>query len=87
MIVAAQRHFVGKETDRWEYGEALSVGHFKAMEYRPAGGMTVADPALRARIVSSGIRPTMRRTGLSQHTLEAVLRGHRVRRTTLRRLE
>ena len=88
LIVAGRQHLVGKETDRrWEYGEDLSVKHFKAMEYRPAGGTAVADQSLRARLVSSGIRSTMRRTGLSQHTVEAVLRGPRVRRTTLRRLE
>jgi len=87
LIIAGQRHFVGKETDRrWEYGEDLSVKHFKAMEYRPAGGTTVADQSLRARLVASGIRSTMRRTGLSQHTVEAVLRGRRVRRTTLQRI-
>jgi hypothetical protein len=87
LIVAGQRHFVGKETDRrWEFGEDLSIGHFKAMEYRPAGGMVAADRALRARIAACGIRPTMKRTGLSQHTIEAVLRGRRVRRATLDRL-
>jgi hypothetical protein len=87
LIVVGRQHFVGKQTDRrWEYGEDLSIGHFKAMEYRPAGGMVAADRALRARITSSGIRATMRRTGRSQHTIEAVLRGRRVRRATLRRL-
>jgi hypothetical protein len=87
-VVAGQPHFVGKETDRrWEYGEDLSLRQFKVMEYRPTGGMAVADRALRARIAANGIRPTMRRTGLSQHTVEAVLRGRRVRRNTLRRLE
>ena len=56
------------------------------MEYREAGGMFVADRAVRLRIATFGIRPAMRRTGLSQHTLEAILRGRRVRRATLHRL-
>ena len=87
LIVAGQQHLVGKETDRrWEYGEDLSVKHFKAMEYRPAGGTAVADQALRERIAAFGIRPSMRRTGLSQHTVEALVRGKPVRRKTLQRV-
>jgi hypothetical protein len=86
-ITAGHLHFVGKETDRrWEHGENLSVLSFKVMEYRAAGATAVADRALRARIAACGMRPTMRRTGLSQHTIEAVLSGRRVRRATLSRL-
>ena len=87
LVVAGQQHFVGKETDRrWEYGEDLSLKHFKAMEYRPAVRMVVADSALRAQIAASGMRPLMRRTRLSQHTLESVRSGKRVRYTTLQRV-
>jgi hypothetical protein len=84
---SGQQHFVGKETDRrWEYGEDLSLKHFKAMEYRPAVRMVVADSALRAQIAASGMRPLMRRTRLSQHTLGAVRDGRRVRQATIRRV-
>jgi hypothetical protein len=86
-VAAGQHHFVGKETDRrWQYGEDLSLRQFKMLEYRPVGGMVVADRALRARIESSGIRPMMRGTGLSQHTVEAIRRGQPVRRATLQRV-
>lgn len=86
-ITAGQRHFVGKETDRrWEHGEDLSLLQFKVMEYRPAGRMTVADRALRKRVASAGVRSLMRNSGLSQHTLEAVRHGRKVRHTTLQRL-
>ena len=86
-ITAGQRHFVGKETDRrWEYGEELSLLQFKVMEYCPAGRMTVADRALRKRVANAGVRSLMRNTGLSQHTLEAVRHGRKVRHTTLQRL-
>jgi hypothetical protein len=86
-VTAGHQHYVGKETDRrWEYGEDLSLGQFKVMEYRPAGGMVIPDRAIRARIASTGLRATMRRTELSQHTIEAVLKGRRVRRATLHRL-
>ena len=86
-VVAGERHFVGKETDRrWEYGEDLSLKHFKAMEYRPARKMMKGDATLRRAIESAGMRATMRRTGLSQHTLEAIRDGRSVRATTLRRI-
>jgi hypothetical protein len=86
-VVAGQQHFVGKETDRrWEYGEDLSLKHFKAMEYRPANRTVAADPALRQAIASSGMRALMRRTGLSQHTLERIRDGQQVRHSTLRRV-
>ena len=87
LVVAGERHFVGKETDRrWEYGEDLSLKHFKAMEYRPARKMMKGDATLRRAIESAGMRATMRRTGLSQHTLEAIRDGRSVRATTLRRI-
>jgi hypothetical protein len=86
-ITAGQRHFVGKETDRrWEYGEELSLLQFKVMEYRPAGRMTVADRALREKVTSGGVRALIRRSGLNQHTIEAIRQGLPVRHRTLERL-
>jgi hypothetical protein len=86
-ITAGQRHFVGKETDRrWEHGEDLSLLQFKVMEYRPAGQMTVADRPLRQRVAAGGMRVLMRKTGLSQHTIEAIRQGLPVRHMTLERL-
>jgi hypothetical protein len=86
-ITAGQRHFVGKEMDRrWAYGEELSLLQFKVMEYRPDGRMTVADRALREKVTSGGVRALIRRSGLSQHTIEAVRQGLPVRHRTLERL-
>jgi hypothetical protein len=84
-VVASDIVPVGKETDRrWEQGEDMSLLDFEVLEYRDK--MAVADPDLRNRLVKQGIRATMRSTGLSQHTLEAVCRGQSVRRATLMRL-
>ena len=44
------------------------------------------DATIRRVIESAGMRATMRRTGLSQHTLEAIRDGRSVRASTLRRL-
>ena len=44
------------------------------------------DATMRRAIESVGMRATMRRTGLSQHTLKAIRDGRSVRASTLRRL-
>lgn len=84
-MIAGQQHFVGKETDRrWEFGDDLSVLRSKSMEYRPR--TTVADATLRKQVEAAGMRALMRATNLSQHTLEAIRSGKRVRCATIHRV-
>ena len=84
-VIAGQQHFVGKETDRrWEFGDDLSVLRSKSMEYRPR--TTVADATLRKQVEAAGMRALMRATNLSQHTLEAIRSGKRVRCATIHRV-
>jgi len=87
-IVAGEIVPVGKETDRrWEEGEDIEMLDFKVPEYREGGDMVVADQALRDEITRRGVRPLMRATKLSQHTIEAIRGGKPVRRRTLERLQ
>lgn len=80
-----QQHFVGNETDRrWEFGDDLSVVRSKSMEYRPR--TTVADAKLREEVAAASARALMRATRLSQHTLEAIRTGRRVRGASIRRV-
>ena len=84
-VLAGQQHFVGKETDRrWEFGDDLSVLRSKSMEYRPR--TTIADATLRKQVEAAGVRALIRATGLSQHTLEAIRGGRRVRNATIQRV-
>lgn len=86
-IVAGEHVPIGKETDRRsEHGESLSLLQSRIAAYRPVGKMVVADRALREQIASLGVRPLMRMTGLSQHTIDAIRDGRPVRQTTLRRV-
>ena len=86
-VTAGRLRFVGKETDRhWDQGDDLSLLHFKVMEYESTAKMVVADPTLRAQIDACGRRELMRRTGMSQHTLEKIRDGRRVRCTTIQRV-
>jgi hypothetical protein len=87
-VVAGEIIPVGKETDRhWEQGEDMSLLEFKVLEYRPAGNMVVADHMLIAEMAKHPLRELMRKTGLSQHTIETIRAGQPVRRTTLQRIQ
>jgi hypothetical protein len=84
-VTAGRQHYVGKETDRrWEFGDDLSVLRSKSMEYRPR--TTVADAKLREQVATAGVRALMRATNLSQHTIEAIRAGRRVRGATIQRV-
>jgi hypothetical protein len=84
-ITAGEHRPILKETDRrWEHGEDLSVLDSRMAEISLT--KVVADAALKAKMRACGVRPLMRRTGLSQHTIEKILRGLPVRRTTLQRV-
>jgi hypothetical protein len=83
-VTAIKPRYVGKETDRrWEQGEDLSLVHFTPVEYSPLGKVVVADAALISEMAKHAIRELMRKTGLSQHTLEAIHQSKPVRHRTL----
>ncbi len=83
-IIAGEIIPVGKETDRhWEQGEEMSLVESKMLIYRHSDKMVVADAALLAEMRKYPLREWMRRTGLSQHTIEAILDGKLVRQRTL----
>jgi len=87
-VVAAEIIPVGKETDRrWEQGEDMSMVDFAMLEYRRAGEMVVADSTLKDEIGKRRMRQLIRTTGFSQHTIEAIRNGQKVRRSTLRRMQ
>ena len=84
-VIAGHQHFVGKETDRrWEFGDDLSILRSKSMEYRAR--TTIADAKLREQVGAAGVSALMRATSLSQHTLEAIRAGKRVRSATIQRV-
>jgi hypothetical protein len=83
-VVAGEIVSVGKETDRrWEQGGDMSLVDFKVLEYRQSVPMVVADASLIDQMTKHPLRELMRRTGMSQHTLEAIRSGKPVRPHTL----
>ena len=67
-----------------EHGEALSVLDPRMAEISPT--KVIADAELKAKMRACGMRPLMRKTGLSQHTIEKVIEGALVRPATLQRI-
>jgi hypothetical protein len=86
-IVAGNLIPVGKETDRhWEHGGDPSMLDSGIHVFEKQRKMVIADQALRDEITKCGVRPLMRATKLSQHTIEKVCDGQPVRRTTLEQI-
>jgi hypothetical protein len=83
-IVAGEIVPVGKETDRrWEHGDDPSLVDFKVHEFRKKSNMVVADASDRKTWEKIGIRQIMRKSGLTQKPVYAIINGQPVRRTTL----
>src|SRR5450631_1498458 len=72
-----------RDGQRWEQGEDLSLTTFSPVEYSASGKMTVADTILVEEMAKRPMREMMRKTGLSQHTLEAIRDRKAVRSRTL----
>ena len=81
-VVANRHRYIGKETSRrWEQGDDLSLVDFHCTEY--TDGKTVADQELREWIVKTGIRKTARATKVDSKTIMLIVRGERVKPSTL----
>jgi hypothetical protein len=73
-ITAGEHRPILKETDRMsEHGEALSVLDPRIAEI--SAKRSVANAGLKAHMRAYGMRPLMRKAGLSQHTIEKILGG------------
>jgi hypothetical protein len=81
-VVANGVIYIGKESDRhWEEAEDLSLLEFRAVKYRPKGSAIATDEQI-SRISKVRTRELMRR-GISQHTLEKIVRREPVRVSSL----
>ena len=77
----------GKEADRrWEAGEDMSLIDFEVKTYGRSQNMVVAHDSDRARWSKVPVRELMRRSGLSEKAVYAILGGKPVRLQTLSKL-
>jgi hypothetical protein len=83
-ILAGETIPIGKETDRhWEQGEDSSLLDFKLHELRKRRKLLAADPSDIRIWKEIGVRTLMRKSGLSQKAVYAILAKEPVRRQTL----
>jgi hypothetical protein len=83
-ILAGEIVPVGKETDRrWEQGEDPSLVDFKVHEFTKTTKMVIAEDLDRKRWKKAGMRHLMRKSGLSQKAVYAIIDGQPVRLRTL----
>jgi hypothetical protein len=83
-ILAGEIIPVGKETDRhWEQGEDPSLVDFKVHEFRKRRRMVVAEASDRKKWGKLPVRALIRRSGLSQKAVYAIIAGDPVRPQTL----
>jgi predicted transcriptional regulator len=75
---------VGKETDRtWDVGEDMSVVDFKVRQLGQKKRLVQADSSLLKRARAFSKRELIRRCGLSQKAIYAILDGKEVQKSTL----
>jgi hypothetical protein len=87
-IVARSLIPVGKETDRhWEQGEDPSMLDPKIQIFGNSGKLAVAEPSERRKWKELGVRDIMRKSGLSQKAVYAILAGKLVRLQTMAHLK
>jgi hypothetical protein len=83
IIVAKMIAPVGRETDRrWEQGEDISL-EFRVLEYRERGNLAKALPSEIKEWSRIPVRLLIRKSGLSQKVVYAILRGKTVRESKL----
>jgi hypothetical protein len=88
VLAANEFTTIGKETDRrWEQGEDSSMVDFKITEFRTTSKMAVAEPSETRKWKELGVRNIMRKSGLSQKAVYAILAGKPVRLQTLAHLK
>jgi hypothetical protein len=81
-ILAGRFRYIGKETDHnWEQGDDFSVLEFRPTEFGRSK-MVIPDQSITDQIRAIGIRKTMKLTGMSQHTIEKIVRLEMVKRKT-----
>ncbi len=76
-------HPIGKEISRFEQWKSDFIENIDDMCIHYDGGRVAANEALIAEISERGLRKSSRQTGLDRKTMRAVLRGAKVKASTL----
>jgi uncharacterized protein (UPF0335 family) len=77
------QHCIGKEVSRFEQGKDDFIENIDDVCIRYDGGRVAANESLIAEIGERGLRKTTKETGLDRKTIRAILKGKKVKASTL----
>jgi len=77
------QHCIGKEVSRFEQGKDDFIENIDDVCIHYDGGHVVANESLIAEISKRGLRKTTKETGLDRKTIRVILKGKKVKASTL----
>lgn len=77
------QHCIGKEVSRFEQGKDDFIENIDDVCIHYDGGRVAANESLVAEIRGRGLRKTTKETGLDRKTIRAILKGKKVKASTL----
>lgn len=80
------QHCIGKEVSRFEQGKDDFIENIDDVCIHYDGGRVAANESLIAEISTRGLRKTTKETGLDRKTIRAILKGKKVKASTLARV-
>jgi hypothetical protein len=86
IINGGLQHCIGKEVSRFEQGEYDFIENIDDVCIHYDGGRVAANKSLIAEISALGLRKTTKETGLDRKTIRAILKGKKVKASTLAKM-
>ena len=77
------QHCIGKEVSRFEQGKDDFIENIDDVCIHYDRGRVIANESLIAEISARGLRKTTKETGLDRKTIRAILKGEKVKASTL----
>jgi hypothetical protein len=83
VIHGGLQHCIGKEVSRFEQGKGDFIENIDDECIHYDGGRVAANESLRAGISAHGLRKTTKKTGLDRKTIRAIIKGKKLKASTL----
>jgi hypothetical protein len=83
IVQGGLQHCIGKEVSRFEQGKGDFIENIDDVCIHYDGGRVAANESLIAEISARGLRKTTKQTGLDRKTIRAILKGKKVKASTL----
>ena len=80
------QHCIGKEVSRFEQGKDDFLENIDDLCIHYDGGRVAANESLIAEISTRGLRKTTKETGLDRKTIPEILKGKKVKASTLAKI-